>query len=127
MACCYRAFRQNVSFWPPTFTQTASVTAPALESRATIVRESPTALTTHKEAARVAKPETAETLHEKDLPGWVTSIYWCETHDFTVISTRSLENMSDQQATKQSLYDLNASLRYDSSFSLQKWLFFNTE
>ncbi len=48
MACCYRAFRQNVSFWPPTFTQTASVTAPALESCTAIVRESPTVLTTQK-------------------------------------------------------------------------------
>lgn len=80
-----------------------------------------------KKAARVAKPETDETLQEKDLPGRVTSIYWCETHDFTVISTRSLEKMSDQHATKQSLYDLNASLHYDSSFSLQKWLFSNTQ
>lgn len=32
-ACCYRAFRQNVSFWPPTYTHTASVTALALETK----------------------------------------------------------------------------------------------
>lgn len=80
-----------------------------------------------KSGGACGKTETGEILQEKDLPGWVTSIYWCETHDFSVISTRSLEKISDQHATKKNLYDLRVFLHYDSSFSFQNGFFHYTD
>lgn len=57
-----------------------------------------------KNCCTCGKTQTGETLQEKDSPGWVTSIYCCETHDFTVISSRGLEKMNGQHATQKMIW-----------------------